>query len=71
MARIGTVRPDMPWVEEEVDDDFLDFVKGFTKTNRPQILALIKQYAYKTVFQLKSREEADNFLQTIKKSFKS
>lgn len=71
MARIGTVRPDMPWVEEEVDDDFLDVVKGFTKTNRPQILALIKQYAYKPVFHLKSREEADNFLQTIKKSFKS
>lgn len=71
MNRVGTVRPDMPWVEETLDDDFLDFIKGFPKTNRPKIVALINRYSHKTCFHLKSREEANTFLQTIEKSFQS
>ncbi len=67
MNRVGIVRPDMPWVEETLDDDFLDFIRGFPKTNRPKIVALINRYSHKTCFWLKSREDADSFLQTIKK----
>ena len=29
-ARRGTVRPDMPWVEEEEDKEFTEFIKAFS-----------------------------------------
>ena len=42
--RIGTVRPDMPWVEEELDPEFVDFIRAFPETTRPKILTLLERY---------------------------
>ncbi|MDY4760607.1 AAA family ATPase [Streptococcus thoraltensis] len=69
MNRIGTVRSDMPWVEEEVDLEFLDFIKEFPENSRPKILALIDKFSHKNIYQLISREEAEEFLQAMKKAF--
>uniref|UniRef100_UPI003F68FFD1 hypothetical protein n=1 Tax=Streptococcus pluranimalium TaxID=82348 RepID=UPI003F68FFD1 len=69
--RIGKVRPDMPWIEESLDQEFVDFIKGFSQTSRPKILNFMKLYPKKTWYQFKSREETELFLKTIKKSFKS
>ncbi|MGT2831928.1 AAA family ATPase [Streptococcus halotolerans] len=68
--RIGTVRPDMPWVETEIDLEFLDFIKQFPEKSRPNILALMDRFPQKKVYHLISREESEAFLQNIKKAFK-
>lgn len=64
-ARIGTVRPDMPWVEEALDPEFADFIRAFPQTTRPKILKLLEQYREKTIHLFHSRAEADQYLKTF------
>ena len=60
--RIGTVRPDMPWVEEEMDPEFADFIRAFPQTTRPKILTLLERYQDRAIHIFHSRAEADAFL---------
>lgn len=60
--RIGTVRPDMPWVEEELDPEFADFIRAFPQTTRPKILTLLERYQDRPIHIFHSRAEADAFL---------
>ena len=60
--RIGTVRPDMPWVEEELDPEFADFIRAFPQTTRPKILTLLERYQDRAIHIFHSRSEADAFL---------
>ena len=60
--RVGTVRPDMPWVEEELDPEFADFIRAFPQTTRPKILTLLEQYRDRAIHIFHSRAEADEFL---------
>ena len=60
--RMGKSRYDMPWVETEEDEEFLEFIKGFNEQQRPKIVELLGKYNDKRVFTLKSREEASAFL---------
>lgn len=60
--RIGTVRPDMPWVEEELDPEFVDFIRAFPETTRPKILTLLERYRNRAIHIFHSRAEADEFL---------
>ena len=64
-TRFGKPRADMPWVETEEDVEFLDFIKAFEAESRPKILTLLKQYPEKQVITFRSREEAEDYLQTI------
>ncbi|MBR2894266.1 MAG: adenylate kinase [Oscillospiraceae bacterium] len=61
-ARRGTVRPDMPWVEEEEDKEFTEFIKAFSTDNRPIILELLEKYAEKEIFWFQTRAQADEYL---------
>lgn len=61
--RRGKPRSDMPWIETEDDAEFMEFIKSFNEQSRPNILALLDKYRDKTLFVLKSREEADEFLE--------
>ena len=60
--RIGKPRPDMPWVEESEDGEFMEFIKRFGERERPRITELLSAHSEKTVFVFKSREDADAFL---------
>ena len=65
-ARMGKPRPDMPWVEQEVDADFRDWILEFPKERLPQIEAVIERYrAEKSIIVFKTREEAAAFLNDI------
>ena len=66
--RRGKERPDMPWIEsaDEVDEEFIEFVKNYNSENRPDVLALLKKYADRDIFIFKSRDEADSFLRELK-----
>ena len=64
--RRGKPRADMPWIETEEDADFMAYIETFHEARRPGIIALLDRYkAGRTVIVLKSREEADAFLEHI------
>ncbi len=60
--RKGKQRSDIPWVENEDDEEFIEFIKTFNKEQRPTIITLLDKYNEKNIFIFKSREEADVFL---------
>ena len=60
--RRGKARPDMPWIEEEDDEEFLAFIHAFEKDTRPEVLALLARHPSKNLYIFHTREEADAFL---------
>ena len=63
--RQGKPRPDMPWVETEDDAEFMDYIRSFQETSRPKILQLLAQYAHREIFQFRSREEAEAWMDKL------
>lgn len=63
--RQGKPRPDMPWIETEDDEEFLEFIRNFEKDSKPKILTLLQIYQEKNIIILKSREEADCFINNL------
>lgn len=63
--RQGKPRPDMPWIETEDDEEFLEFIKNFESESKPKILCLLQKYKEKNIIILKSREEADRIINTL------
>ena len=63
-ARRGKPRTDMPWIEpeNEVDEEFVAYVKAYNTENRPQVMSLLEKYSSKEIVIFKSRKEADEFL---------
>ena len=64
--RKGKKRPDMPWIETEDDEEFLEFIRNFSKDSRPKILNLLEKYKNKSIITFKNRKEANLFLQRFK-----
>lgn len=65
-SRIGQFREDMPWIENEFDPEFRQYILDFQKDQLPGIIDLTEQYRHSraiTVFH--SREEADRFIEQI------
>ena len=59
--RRGKPRSDMPWIETECDEEFMEFIKDFNKSSKPKILDLLNKYNGKNIFIFTSREQADLF----------
>lgn len=67
-ARIGKEREEMPWVEEELDEEFKQFIIDFPEKQLPQIYELLEKYQdTKNIVVLKSREEAEEYLEQLAK----
>ena len=64
--RKGKPRPDMPWIETEDDEEFLQFIRDYNTQNRPKVMELLKKYKEKNTVIFKSREEADEYLNNIR-----
>ena len=43
-SRVGTIREDLPWVEQELDPEFRQYIVDFPKDQLPGIYELIAQY---------------------------
>ena len=43
-SRIGTAREDMPWVEQEFDSEFRQYILDFQRDQIPKIYELVEQY---------------------------
>lgn len=60
--RIGQKREEMPWVEEELDEEFRQWILHFPDTQLPRIYRLLEQYeSGKQIYILHSRAEADAY----------
>ena len=58
-SRIGQKRADMPWIEEALDEEFLEFVLNFKEEINPQIEQLLTKYSEKRVIRITSIEEKE------------
>ena len=65
--RKGKVRTDMPWVEDidEVDENFISFVKEYSTVNRPKVLELLSLNVSKDIFIFRNRDEANDYLSKL------
>ena len=62
-ARIGTKREDLPWVEEELDEEFRQWILDFPATQLPNIYELLEKYRDgKEIHIFHSRDDADHYL---------
>ena len=61
-ARMGTSRPDMPWVETQEDPEFMDFIRAYPQQSRPKVYALMAQHPEKKFTVFRTRAEADAYL---------
>ena len=63
LARLGTVRPDMPWVDTALDPALREEIDGFATRHRPVIDACLTAYREgREIVVLHSRGEAEAFL---------
>lgn len=60
--RRGKPRPDMPWIEEAEDEEFLAFVRDYHEKQRPVVFELLRKYPEKEIIIFKDRKEAEAFL---------
>ena len=64
--RVGKKREEMPWVEEELDEEFRQWIVDFPKEKLPQIYELLERYVDgKEIHIFHSREEANKYLESV------
>lgn len=64
-ARVQTVREDLPWVETEFDPEFRQYILDFPREQLPRVYQLLEHYRKGIhLVILKSREEADRYLES-------
>lgn len=60
-SRFGKPREDMPWIETQRDEEFMEFVSEFPQITRPEIVKLLEKNRDKHIVIFHSREDARNF----------
>lgn len=63
--RMGKPRPDMPWIEESEDAEFLEYVKRYQAESRPRVIELLNAHTEKEIHIFHSREDAAAFLRQL------
>ena len=64
--RQGKTRSDMPWIETEIDEELLEFIRNYNTQSKPKVLDLLKKYSKKDIIVFKSRKEADDYINKVK-----
>ena len=64
--RQGKTRSDMPWIETEIDEELLEFIRNYNSQSKPKVLGLLKKYSEKDIVVFKSRKEADDYINKVK-----
>ena len=63
--RRGKPRSDMPWIETEEGEEFIEFIRNYNEQQKPKVLELLEKYNDKNIVIFKSREQADEFVRQI------
>ena len=64
-SRLGKNRVDMPWVDDEIDPEFLQWIIDFPRDIVPEIEHSLKDFN-KTIIRFHTREQADEFIDSLK-----
>lgn len=68
-SRVGVQREEIPWVEEELDEEFKQWIIDFPKTKLPQIYKLLERYGEgKEIHIFRSRDDAEKYLANWERS---
>lgn len=70
-ARVGKKREDMPWVEEELDEEFRQWIVDFPSVQLPEIYQALDRYRDKSIVIFKSRQEIDEYLKEFAKEYRN
>lgn len=70
-ARVGKKRDDLPWVENELDEEFRQWIVDFPNEKLPQIYQMLDNCRGKNVIIFKSRQEADEYLRKLEKEYRN
>ena len=69
ISRLGKARIDVPWIDTELDPALKRSIEGFAAEELPRIYDLVEKYNKdKTIIVIKSRQEADELIEKIRKS---
>ncbi|MBR4325688.1 MAG: hypothetical protein IKP73_09205, partial [Bacteroidales bacterium] len=60
--RLGKSRPDMPWIDYELDQELVARVQKYETENKPVLLSLFEKYPEKRVIIFKTRQEAEEWI---------
>ena len=63
--RVGKQRSDIPWTEDCLNDELVNWVRDFQKEDRLRILSLIEKYSNKQIFIFETRSQADKWLTNL------
>lgn len=65
-SRLGKVREDIPFVDEEFDSEFKEWIINWFKDKRPWVIHLEEKFKEKNFIVLKNRNEVNEYLNKIK-----
>lgn len=63
--RKGQARSDIPWIENDIDKEFIQFIKSYPSQGREQVLKLLDKYSDKEIYVFSTRASAQEFLDKI------
>ncbi len=65
-SRVGTKRDDLPWVEQELDSEFRQWIVDFPANKMPRIYRLLDTYQGKAKIHIfKTRAQAQEYLDSL------
>ena len=67
VSRLGKKRYDMPWIDTELDPRLKREIEEFPSKKLPAIYSMLDRHKDKIIVVFKSREQADDFLNSFKK----
>ena len=65
IERVGKKRSDIPWVEQEADEELIKFVNEYEKNNKPVLEILFQKYSDKRIIIFHERSEAEKWLSSL------
>lgn len=66
-SRVGLKRDDMPWIEENLNEEFKQKILDFSQDKLPKIYELLNNYKEdKNIIIFKDREESSKYLNKLK-----
>ena len=69
--RVGKVRPDMPWTEQEIDPELVEMVRTYRTEKRPLLMDLFRKYPPRRLIVFRTREHASKWLEGLQKKLAS
>ena len=65
-SRIGKNRPDIPWVEDEFDSEFKEWIINWYNNTLPKVNELLDKYKNsKEIIRFKNRKEANDYINNM------